>query len=92
MMVAGSIDGSGEWNEAQSLARSIETSMVADGILSLEEETQDAMKQRRKSMIALARGIVTHLAANATVSVPVAAGAINPGVPSAARNLSGTVS
>jgi hypothetical protein len=92
MMVAGSIDGSGEWNEAQSLARSIEAAMVADGILSLADETQDATTQRRKSMIALARGIVTHVAANATVSVSVGTGTVDPGIPSTARTFSGTVS
>ena len=92
MMAAGSITSSGDWVEAQSLARAIEESMVTDGILSLDDETEDAMKQRRKSMIALAKGIVTHISTRATVSVGVAAAAIDPGIPTVARTLTGTVS
>ena len=91
MMAAGSLNSGGEWVEAQSMARAIEESMVADGILSLDDETEDAMKQRRKSMIALARGIITHVTAQAAVSVSVPVDSMNPGVPSAARTLSGRV-
>jgi hypothetical protein len=91
-MAPGSLTGAGEWVEAHSMARAIEQSMVTDGILSLDDETEDAMKQRRKAMIALARGIITHLTAQTAVAVTVPIAAINPGVPTAVRTLSGTVS
>lgn len=61
MLQAGSLDASGEWVEAHSLALAIEAEMVVDALVDLEEETEEAMLQRRRTLIAMARGIVGYL-------------------------------
>jgi hypothetical protein len=67
MLKAGSIVGSAL--EAGSMARAIEDAMVAQGVLSLDDETPDAAEQRRKAFVAIATGVVSHLLGNLEIVV-----------------------
>ena len=69
MLLPGTLTGSGEWVEAQSLARSIENEMVADKLIDLDDETEEAMLQRRKTMIAMARGIIIYFKAHVDITI-----------------------
>ena len=69
MLIPGSLDSSGEWGEAASLARSIEAAMIADDLLDLAEEDEAATKQRRRTFIAMAMGIVNHLRAHLDITI-----------------------
>ena len=69
MLIPGSVDAGGEWVESASLARAIETEMVADKLLELDDETEDATKQRRKTFIAMAKGIINHLKAHLDITI-----------------------
>lgn len=69
MMIAGSIDADGEWEQSESLARSIETELVLAEILDLAEEGEEAALQRRQSLVALAKGIVHHLRTHLTIEL-----------------------
>jgi hypothetical protein len=59
----------GESLEAGSMARAIEDAMVAQGVLVLADETEDAAEMRRKAFIAIATGVVNHLKGNLEVRV-----------------------
>lgn len=67
MLVAGSVNSNGDWVEATSLARAIETELIAQELVDPAEETEDALLTRRKGLVALSRGIVTYLTANLDV-------------------------
>jgi len=67
MLKAGSLVGSAL--EAGSMARAIEDAMVAEGVLNLEEETEDAAEMRRKTFIAIATGVVNHLKGNLEITI-----------------------
>jgi hypothetical protein len=69
MLRAGSLVGN--VLEAGSMARAIEDAMVAQGVLTLDDETPDAAEQRRKAFIAIATGVVTHVLANLEIVVAV---------------------
>lgn len=69
MLVPGAVNGAGEWVEAASLARAIESEMLADKLLDLAEEDEEATRQRRRTLIALAKGIVGHLRAHMDITV-----------------------
>lgn len=103
MMIAGTLSGNGEWIEAESMARSIERELVADELIDLDDETPEAALDRRKGLIALARGIVKHIQAEAVAEIPVAAGELRQTgessvdglsirVPAGSKTLDGTVS
>ena len=78
----------GDALEVGSMARAIEDAMVAQGVLTLEDETPEAAESRRKAFVAIATGVVTHLVAN--IEVIVAAGKFAPGLPAAQVTLSGS--
>jgi len=69
MLKAGSIVG--DQLEAGSMARAIEDAMVAQGVLTLDDETPDAAESRRKAFVAIATGVVTHVLANIEIIVGV---------------------
>ncbi len=69
MMIPGSLDGNGEWVEANSLARSIEEEMLGDELIDLEEETEEATETRRRTFIALSRAVINHLKGNLEITV-----------------------
>lgn len=73
--------------EAGSMARAIEDAMVAQGVLDLDEETQDAAEMRRKTFIAIATGVISHL--KSQLEVKVAAGQFASGNPPAEAWLRG---
>lgn len=86
MLKPGSL--AGDALEAGSMARAIEDAMVAQGVLDLSEEQPDAAEQRRKTFVAIATGIVTHLTAN--IEVVVAAGKFQASIPAAETKLLGS--
>jgi hypothetical protein len=69
MLKAGTLVG--DALEAGTMARAIEDAMVAQGVLTLEDETPDAAEQRRKAFIAIATGVITHLRGNLEIVVAV---------------------
>ena len=69
MLKAGSLVGSAL--EAGSMARAIEDAMVAQGVLTLEDETPDAAENRRKAFVAIATGVVTHVIANLEIVIAI---------------------
>ncbi|MGH7391905.1 MAG: hypothetical protein ACREM3_20975 [Candidatus Rokuibacteriota bacterium] len=69
MLIPGSLSGDGEWVEASSLARAIETAMVADALLDLDDEGEEATRQRRRTFIAMAKGIIDHLKAHMDITI-----------------------
>ncbi len=85
MLKAGTLLGSSL--EAGSMARAIEDAMIAQGVLKLEDETEDAAEMRRKAFIAIATGVVNHLKAN--LEVKVTANRFAPGSPPADTALRG---
>jgi hypothetical protein len=79
MLKPGTLVGSGL--ESGSMARAIEDAMVAQGVLNLGDETDDAAEMRRKAFIAIATGVVTHL--KAALEVKLAAGKVSTSLPAA---------
>ena len=73
--------------EAGSMARAIEDAMVAQGVLNLGDETEDAAEMRRKAFIAIATGVITHL--KASLEVKIAINKIAAGMPAADVSLRG---
>ncbi|HYJ79560.1 MAG TPA: hypothetical protein VEW03_08175 [Longimicrobiaceae bacterium] len=69
MLRPGTVTGAGEWVEATSLARSIETAMVADGVIDLAEDTEESALSRRRTLAATARGIIDYFKASMDVTV-----------------------
>ena len=69
MLNPGSVTSSGEWAEPTSLARAIEDEMVADELIDLAEDTEEMALQRRRTLAATARGIISYLKANMDVTV-----------------------
>ncbi|MGH7617079.1 MAG: hypothetical protein ACREPM_07625 [Gemmatimonadaceae bacterium] len=67
MLNAGSIIG--DQLAAGSMARAIEDAMVTQGVLSLDDETPDAAEKRRKTFVAIATGVVTHILGNIEIIV-----------------------
>lgn len=61
MLIPGSIDADGEWQQAQSLARSIEQALVGADLIDLAEEGEEATLQRRQTLVALSDGIIGYL-------------------------------
>lgn len=59
----------GDSLEAGSMARAIEDAMVAAELIDLDDETPEAAEKRRKTFIAIATGVITHLKANLEVRV-----------------------
>lgn len=51
------------------MARAIEDALVAQDVLDLGEEAADAAEMRRKTFIAIATGVISHLKANLEVKV-----------------------
>jgi hypothetical protein len=94
MLVPGSLSN-GNWVESASLARAIETEMVAQGVLDLADETPEAVEQRRKTFVALGRAIVLHLTQHHQLVVAAGAlgveGAVGAQIPSAAKTLTGVL-
>ena len=72
MLVAGSLAGD-DWAEPVSLARTIETEMIASDLLSLEDEQAEATESRRKTFIAISSAIVQHLRDRMEIQVPAGA-------------------
>jgi hypothetical protein len=96
MMQPGTITGSGEWVEAESLGRSIENEMVVEGLVDTSEDTADIATQRRKALIAISRGIINYSKLRmdlvfAVGDLKVAADPAGVNVPSVAKTLSGKV-
>ena len=60
-MIPGSIDADGDWQQTESLARSIETELVQAEIIDLDDEGEEATLNRRQTLVAMAKGIVNHL-------------------------------
>jgi len=77
----------GDSLEANSMALAIENAMVAQGVLKLEDETDDAAEMRRKSFIAIATGVVNHLTAN--LEIKLAANKVAVGLPAADVSIRG---
>ena len=71
MLQPGTLTAAGDWVEAHSLARAIETEMIADALLALDEETPDATLQRRKTFVAMARGIITYFKTHMDITLAV---------------------
>jgi hypothetical protein len=69
MLQPGTVTASGDWGEATSLARSIETAMVDDGLIDLAEDTDETARSRRRTLAATARGIIDYLKASMDVTV-----------------------
>ena len=65
--------------EAGSMARAIEDAMVAQGVLDLGEESEDAAEMRRKTFIAISTGVVNHL--KAALDVKIAANKVGTNLP-----------
>ncbi|HKY01874.1 MAG TPA: hypothetical protein VJM53_04920 [Burkholderiales bacterium] len=59
----------GDSLEAGSMARAIEDAMVAQDVIKLDEETEEAAENRRKVFIAIATGVINHLKANLEIKV-----------------------
>jgi hypothetical protein len=96
MLQPGTITGSGDWVEAESLARAIENEMVAEGLVDTGEDTVDIATQRRKALIAMARGIINYskLRMDLVFAIGDLKAAADPAgvlVPSVAKTLSGKV-
>jgi len=93
-LVAGTLSGS-DWVEPESLARSIENAMVAAGILDTNSEPTAAATERRKTFIAIATGVITHLKGHLDLAVSTGAlgtlAAVGDQVPRTAVTLTGTV-
>lgn len=51
------------------MSRAIEDALVAQGVLNLDDETEDAAEMRRKTFIAIATGVITHLKAGLEVKL-----------------------
>jgi dihydroxyacetone kinase-like predicted kinase len=77
----------GDALEAGSMARAIEDAMVAQGVLVLSDETEDAAEMRRKAFIAIATGVITHL--KSSLEVKIVAGKFAVGNPPADALLRG---
>jgi hypothetical protein len=69
MLIPGSVNAGGDWVEAASLARAIETEMIADDLLDLAEEDEDTTRQRRRTFVAMARAIVSHLRGQMDITI-----------------------
>jgi len=69
MMFPGSIDKSSNWVEASSLARAVEDAMVSAGVLNLSKEAKATTKDRRKSFVAIATGLVNYLQQNMDILI-----------------------
>jgi hypothetical protein len=92
MMVPGSIDGSSQWVEASSMARTIEDAMVAAKVINLDKEASATTKDRRNSFVAIATGLINYLKSD--MEIALAANALGPGagnVPAVAKTLTGVV-
>jgi hypothetical protein len=86
MMTPGSIDGSNNWVEQSSLARSIEDAMVSAKVIHLDKEDKNTTKDRRTSFVAIATGLIDYMKAN--MEIGIAAGAL--GAAAGAANLPAT--
>lgn len=90
MMKPGTLDGDGDWVESQSMARSIENEMISDSLIDLNSETHDATQQRRKTIIAMSRGIINHIKTNLDIQMDAgvlrSASEISGGIPSTSKN------
>jgi hypothetical protein len=78
----------GETLEANSMALAIEVAMIDQGILVIDDETPEAAENRRKSFIAIATGVITHLKAH--LEITIAANKISAGQPPAAVKVLGS--
>jgi len=65
--------------EAGSMARAIEDALVAQGVLDLGEESEDAAETRRKTFIAISTGVINHL--KAALDVKLAASKVANNLP-----------
>ncbi len=74
--------------EVGSMAHAIELAMVAADLIDLDEETEDAAEQRRKTFIAISTGVINHIKAN--LDIRVSANKFDSGVPSAQTMLRGS--
>lgn len=83
----------GDSLEANSMARAIEDAMVAQEVIKLDEETEEAAENRRKAFIAIATGVINHLKANLEIKVVANKfAASNPPADSLLRGQDGVVS
>lgn len=91
-MIPGSIDGSSNWNEPTSLARTVEEAMVVAGVLNVSKEARATTKDRREGFVAIATGLINYLQQN--MDLQIAEGALRSAtdlsqeVPAAAKTLS----
>jgi hypothetical protein len=69
MLIPGSVNADGEWGEAASLARAIETEMLADKLIELADEDEETTRQRRRTFVAMAKGIINHLKSHMDITV-----------------------
>ena len=83
MMIAGSIAGNSL--TPNSMARAIEDEMVNQGLIDLDDESEDEATQRRKTLVAIATGVINHIVARMEINVP--ANTFETGIPAVAKTL-----
>jgi hypothetical protein len=55
--------------EPDSMAMAIEQAMLAEGVFDAEDDTPEAAEQRRKALVAIAKGVVAHLRSHLEIVV-----------------------
>lgn len=70
------------------MARAIEDAMVSSGVIKPEDDTPDAAEIRRRALVAIATGVVTHLKGNIEIIVRV--NKLSSTVPSSETTLFGS--
>ncbi len=68
-MVPGSLTAAGEWSEASSLAREIEQQMIGQELINLDDETEEATDNRRRTFIAISTAVINHLTSSLEISL-----------------------
>ena len=74
------------------MARAIEDAMVAAQVINVDKEAVNTTKDRRKSFVAIATGLINYMTANLEIDLD--AGVLGPGagnVPNAAKKLTQVV-
>ena len=74
--------------EPGSMAAAIEQAMVAQDLLDLDEETEEAAEQRRKAFIAISTGVINHIKGH--IEIVVAANKFDGTTPSSQTLLLGS--
>lgn len=74
--------------EPGSMAEAIELAMVAQDLLDLDEETDEAAENRRKTFIAIATGVINHIKGH--LEITVSTGKFGGSVPPSTTSLRGS--